>query len=218
MLKNVLINVEIQKEDYAVSLRPQTPCRESKMRKLKNSRDTPPRQFDSAMKKTATTNQKRFDPSTDETTAKRLGGQNPMMSETQISARYVTQTCGKAPRRSPRSRADRGEPDSCGAHAAVPRPVLIRRPDHAGATVPAGPTLTPTAPALCAAALRRSHAAWQIGQRRFGGLAARAAMRWLEGTGLRRAAHAPARKGCDAPSGPATARSAARPQGRIGPG
>ena len=90
--------------------------------------------------------------------------------------------------------------------------------NQSGAAAPAGPALTLAAPALCAAALRRDRAAWRIGQRRLGDLAAHAAMRWLEGAGLRSAAHGAARKGCDAPSGPAPARSASRPQGRIGPG
>ena len=88
----------------------------------------------------------------------------------------------------------------------------IRRPSHAsatgelpnqaGAAAPAGPVLTPPALSPRATALRRDHAAKRIGQRRFSGLTAHAAISWLEGTGTPQGGARAARKGRDAPSGP----------------
>ena len=107
------------------------------------------------------------------------------------------------------AKANRAAAACAGTFPACPEP--IRRPSHASAagelpnhTRRDGACQANAHPAPSHRArspLRRDRAAGRIGQRRFGGLAAHAAMRWLEGAGTPRDVARAARRGRDAPSG-----------------
>ena len=191
-------------------------------------RGGPPKRFGSLAEYPATRNQRRFVPSRDETAAQRPGGRISTMTAPQISAPAFDtdlRQCAapqppitSQPRRTGQPRRAREFPARSRFAAPITQGAADDLPKQTGTAAPAGPALTPppfhcTRPPCGAATPRGKSARGDSAVS-----PAHAAVRWLEGAGLRRAAHGTARKGCDAPSGPAPARNAACPQGRIGPG
>ena len=146
-------------------------------------RGGPPRRFGSLAEYPPTPNQRRFVPSRDETAAQCRRGRHPTMTAPQISAPAFDTDLrqGPAPQPSITSRPRRtGQPRrACGSSpparsrfaAPITQGAAGALLDQSGAAAPAGPA-PPPPPLHCARPpCGAGHAAWRIGQRRFGGLA-----------------------------------------------
>ena len=177
------------------------------------SRATLPCHVDCPAGRAATTIQRRFDPSKNETAAQRRGSQILTTITTQISASAIDTDLRQGPapqppstrrpRRTGQPQRARGRFPPARSRFAAPitRSAEGELPNHTRRDGACQANAHPAPSHRARSPLRRDRAAGRIGQRRFGGLAAHAAMRWLEGAGTPRDVARAARRGRDAPSG-----------------